>query len=134
MEWNGFDRYGIEKRIGKRRQIPSVPMAWCNDPPLPEDIHRVASDPDGRITDFSVTGAGFIARSRPDLSIDYEVNIACLGMYGPVRIRRIDPETYPGYSFYGVEFADANSPFTQAIQDWVVGSAPGAPSFFLPQG
>jgi hypothetical protein len=134
MEWTGFDRQAVEKRIGRRRQIPSVSMAWCNDPPLADDIGRITSDPDGRITDFSVTGAGFIARSRPDVAIDQVVNIACLGMAGPVRIRRIDHESYPGYSFYGVEFADPNSAFTQAIQDWVVSSSPDAPSIFLPRG
>lgn len=53
MEW-----HQVDKRIGKRRQVRSIPMAWVRNPAEPD---RYAADtaPDGSIVELSVTGAGW---------------------------------------------------------------------------
>lgn len=121
-----------DKRIGKRRQIKSVPMAWVRDPSNPSPFDA-ESRPDGRIVELSISGAGMVALTHPYLDVGRTVLIACVGMVGPVIIRRIDPDVYPGESYYGVEFGEPNSRLGDALQrSYLVKE--DAPGEYLPRG
>lgn len=127
MEWAP-----VEKRIGKRRQIRSVPMAWCRDPSNP-CAFDAETRPDGRIIDVSVSGAGLVAVSHPYLELGSVVLIAAMGMTDKVIVRRIDPDIYPGESFYGVEYAAADSRLGEALRKAYLHKE-GAPTDYLPKG
>jgi hypothetical protein len=124
---------GIDKRIGKRRQIRSVPMAWVRDPSHP-DRFCAETNPDGRIVELSVSGAGMIAITHPYLQIESHVMIATLGLTGTVIVRRIDLDVYPGESYYGIEFAEPNGELTQTLHRSLLAKATHAPELYLPRG
>jgi hypothetical protein len=114
-----------EKRIGRRRHIPSVPMAWCRAPRKGrrcKDGDRV----DGKIVEVSVTGAGIIALTLPKATVGDEIVIHCLGHTCPIVIRRIEPDLYPGESYYGVEFLDAAQRLADDLRRRFLDSAPSA--------
>ena len=127
-----MDWIPTEKRIGKRRQIKSVPMAWVRDPLKPSPFDAETS-PDGRIVELSISGAGMVALTHPYLEVGKTVLIACVGMFGPVIVRRIDPDVYPGESYYGVEFGEPNSPLGQALHRAYLVKQ-DAPGEYLPRG
>jgi hypothetical protein len=121
-----------EKRIGRRRQIKSVPMAWCRDPSNPSPFDAEVR-PDGRIVELSVSGAGLVATTHPYVEIGSTVLIACMGCTGLVIIRRIEPDMYPGESYYGVEFGEPNSVLGQTLhRSYLVTES--APEVYLPKG
>ena len=122
----------MDKRIGKRRQIRSVPMAWCRDPQNPSPFDAETS-PDGRIVELSVSGAGIMAITHPYLAVGRTVMIACVGMTGLVIARRIEPDVYPGESYYGVEFAEPNSRLGETLNQMFLATAANAPSLYLPK-
>lgn len=123
----------VDKRIGKRRQVRSIPMAWCRDPQRP-NASDADTHPDGRIVELSVTGAGMVAITHPYLQIESRVMIATMGYTGVVIVRRIDPDMYPGESYYGVEFADVNGPMCQTLQRAFLVKATNAPTQYIPRG
>jgi hypothetical protein len=121
-----------EKRIGRRRHIPSVPMAWCRNPrkgPRCKDGDRV----DGRIVEVSVTGVGLIATTLKKVELGEPVMIHCLGYTCPVVIRRIEPDLYPGESYYGVELLEPAQALAEDLRRRFLDSAPAAPSGFSPR-
>ncbi|HRW37535.1 MAG: hypothetical protein KDB04_11610 [Acidimicrobiales bacterium] len=114
-----------EKRIGRRRNIPSLPMTWCSNPrraPRCRDDKRV----DGRIVEVSVTGAGIIATTLKKASVGDTVVIHCLDHICPVVIRRIELDLYPGESYYGVELLDGAGSLADELRRRFLDSAPGA--------
>ena len=121
-----------ERRIGTRRQIRSVPMAWCRDPanPCAFDAER---RPDGKIVELSVSGAGIIAVTHPYLELGRTVMIATMGVTGTVVARRIEREVYPGESYYGVEFAEPASQVRETLQRTFLVKAMHAPATYLPR-
>jgi hypothetical protein len=123
----------VERRIGTRRQIRSVPMAWCRDPANPSAFDA-ETRPDGNIVELSVSGAGLIAVTHPNLAVGRTVLIASMGVIGLVAVRRIDLEVYPGESYYGVEFAEPSSRLGQVLHDTFLVKALNAPTRYLPQG
>lgn len=123
----------MEKRIGKRQQIRTIPMAWCRDPDKPPAFGP-EENPDGRIVDLSVSGMGIVARTWPDLEVGDKMTIACLGTVGRVFIRRIEHNVYPGESFYGTEFAEPNGHLTITMQQSFLAKLTDAPDLYLPQG
>lgn len=123
----------MEKRIGKRRQIRSVPMAWCRDPSNPSAFDA-ETDPDGNVVELSVSGAGIVAVTHPYLDLGRTVLIACVGLTGTVIVRRIDLDVYPGESYYGVEFAEPNSRLGAALRENFLVKATNAPNVYLPKG
>ena len=121
-----------EKRIGRRRHIPSVPMTWCSNPrraPRCRDDKRV----DGRIVEVSVTGAGIIAKTLTNVEVGDVVAIHCLGFISPVVIRRIDLDLYPGESFYGVELTDGAQPLADELRRQFLDTNPSSPLEFQPR-
>ena len=123
----------MDKRIGKRRQIRSVPMAWCRDP-LNPSAFEAETRPDGRIVELSVSGAGIVAVTHPYLDVGKTVLIAAVGLTGAVIVRRIDPDVYPGESYYGVEFGEPNSRLGEALRSGYLNKATNAPEVYLPKG
>jgi hypothetical protein len=124
---------GIERRIGRRRQIRSVPMAWCRDPSNP-DPYLADLAPDGRIVELSVSGAGMVAITHPYLAIGSKVIISAAGVAGTVLVRRIEADLYPGESYYGVEFAEPNSRLGAVLHETFVARETDAPTVFIPKG
>jgi hypothetical protein len=122
----------VEKRIGKRRQIRSVPMAWVRDPANP-DPWAADTKPDGRIVELSVSGLGMVAIDHPYLEVGSTVLIAAAGEVGKVIIRRIDPEMYPNQSYYGAEFAQAESAFAKVLQKGFLHRDRNVPTAYLPR-
>lgn len=122
----------MERRIGTRRQIRSVPMAWCRDPSNPSALDAELR-PDGNIVQLSVSGAGIIAVTHPYLEVGRTVLIACLGVTGAVIARRIDLDVYPGESYYGVEFAEPTSRLGEVLQETILVKAMNAPNVYLPK-
>lgn len=115
-----------EKRIGRRRHIPSIPMAWCSNPkraPRCRDERRV----DGRIVEVSVTGAGLVATTLRKAAVGDIVVIHCLGYICPVVIRRIELDLYPGESYYGVEMLEGATAFADELRRRYLDTAPNAP-------
>lgn len=123
----------VEKRVGKRRQIRSVPMAWVRDPRNP-DPWAADKTPDGRIVELSVSGAGMVAITHPYLEVGSLVMITCAGLVGSVYVRRIEHDLYPGESYYGVEFAEANSALAETLQKTYLLKVTNAPSAYIPRG
>jgi hypothetical protein len=121
-----------ERRIGTRRQIRSVPMAWCRDPanPNPFDADQ---RPDGNIVELSVSGVGIIAVTHPYLEVGRTVLIAAMGTTGALIARRIEPDVYPGESYYGMEFADPNGRLPSELQQTYLVRATHAPDTYLPR-
>ncbi len=114
-----------EKRIGRRRQIPSIPMAWCSNPrkaPRCRDQRRV----DGRVVEVSVTGAGIVATTLTKAGVGDMVVIHCLGYITPVVIRRIELDLYPGESYYGVELLDGATAFADELRRRYLDTSPNA--------
>ncbi len=128
MDWAPMD-----KRIGRRRQIRSVPMAWCRDPNQP-DPFGAEKAPDGNVVELSVSGAGLVAVSHPYLTIGGSVLISCVGLVGLIIVRRMEPEIYPGETYYGVEFGEPKSALAEALQRSTLTGAANAPSEYLPRG
>lgn len=117
-----------EKRIGRRKQIPSIPIAWCRHPKVGGGSRcRDAKNVDGRIVQVSVTGAGIIAKTHPKLAVQSVVVIHCLGLSSPVIVRRIDPDIYPGESYYGVEIMEHASPLADVLRRRFLDPSPGVP-------
>ena len=115
-----------EKRIGRRRNIPSIPMAWCSNPkraPRWRDERRV----DGRVVEVSLTGAGIVASSLPKVELGDIVVIHCLGYICPVIVRRIEPDLYPGESYYGIELVEGATALADELRRRYLDTAPGAP-------
>lgn len=113
-----------EKRIGRRRQIRSVPMAWCRNPAEP-DPFGAEKAPDGNVVELSVSGAGLVAVSHPYLAVGSSVLISCVGLVGLIVVRRMEPDIYPGETYYGVEFGEPKSPLAEALQrSALAGTAP----------
>ena len=123
----------MDKRIGKRRQIRSVPMAWCRDPSHP-CAFDAETNPDGGIVELSVSGAGILATTHPYLDLGKVVMIATMGTTGLVIVRRIESDAYPGESYYGVEWGEPNSPLGTALRETFLAKATGAPAVYLPRG
>ncbi|HWJ96991.1 MAG TPA: hypothetical protein VNQ33_02460 [Acidimicrobiales bacterium] len=128
----GMERDHIERRIGVRRQIRSVPMAWCRDPANPSPYDAQVR-PDGNLVEVSVSGAGLIAVTHPYLQEGTKVLIACLGAVGPVIARRIEPDVYPGESYYGVEFCEPNGRLAQTVYSTFLAKTRDAPDVYLPR-
>lgn len=115
-----------EKRIGRRRHIPSIPMTWCSSPkraPRCRDERRT----DGRVVEVSLTGAGIIAKTLPKVDLGDVVVIHCLGYICPVVVRRIERDLYPGESYYGVELLEGATPLADELRRRYLDTAPGAP-------
>ena len=129
MGWDVTD-----KRIGKRQQIKSVPMIWVPEPAPPGWGFRAETEPDGQIVELSVSGAGIVARTRPDATIDSIVSIACLGVTGRLIVKRIEADIYPGESYYGMAFADSNSELTHALYNTIMVKENHAINVYLPRG
>jgi hypothetical protein len=123
----------VEKRIGKRRQIRSVPMAWVRDPNHP-DPWAAENKPDGRITELSISGLGMVAISHPYLEVGSLVLITAAGEVGKIIIRRIDPEMYPNQSYYGAEFAENESTFAKVLQKGFLNQDRNVPTAYIPRG
>lgn len=123
----------MEKRIGKRQQIRTIPMAWAREPERPPAFGP-EENPDGRIVDLSVSGMGIVARTDESLEVGDQMVLACLGTIGRVYLRRIEHHIYPGESFYGVEFAEPNGPLTLTMQQSFLAKLTHAPTVYLPQG
>jgi hypothetical protein len=128
-----MDRTSGERRIGTRRQIRSVPMAWCRDPARPSAFDAEVR-PDGNVVELSVSGAGIVAVTHPYLDVGRTVLIACMGVTGAIVVRRIEAEIYPGESYYGVEFAEPNGRLGSALHETFLVKALDAPTQYLPQG
>lgn len=123
----------MERRIGTRRQIRSVPMAWCRDPARPSAFDA-ETRPDGNVVELSVSGAGIIAVTHPYLGVGQTVLIACMGVTGAIIVRRIDLEVYPGESYYGVEFAEPSSRLGEILREAFLVKAMQSPNVYLPRG
>ncbi len=123
----------VEKRIGKRRQIRSLPMAWVRDPNNP-DPFAAEQQPDGRIVELSISGLGMVAITHPYLEVGSPVLVAAAGEVGKVIVRRIDPDMYPNESYYGVEFADQHSAFAKVLQKGFLHRDRSVPSAYIPRG
>lgn len=123
----------MERRIGRRRQIRSVPMAWCRDPNQP-DPYLAERSPDGSIVELSVSGAGIVAVTHPYLHVGEKVIICAAGVAGLVIARRIEHDLYPGESYYGVEFAEPNSRLGSTLHTTFVARETDAPAVFVPKG
>ncbi|MCU1370609.1 MAG: hypothetical protein JWO77_1803 [Ilumatobacteraceae bacterium] len=128
MEWMPGER-----RIGARRQIRSVPMAWCRDPAKPSPF-EAETRPDGNIVEVSVSGIGLIAVTHPYLAVGQTVIIASMGLTGAVVVRRIEQDRYPGESYYGVELAEPNGRLGEVLTETFLVKARHAPTEYLPKG
>lgn len=120
-----------ERRIGRRRQIRSIPMAWCRDPRNP-DPYLAERTPDGTIVELSVSGAGLVAITHPYLAVGSTVLIATVGTVGAVIVRRFELDVYPGETYYGMEYGEPNSALAQALQRASKLDAE-APALYLPR-
>ena len=100
MDFNQWDQ-----RIGKRQQVRSVPIAWTKDPERPSGF-AAESHPDGRIVEVSVSGAGIVATADDTIEVGDKMHLQCLGAIGPVLVRRIERNMYPGQHYYGIEYAE----------------------------
>lgn len=107
-------------------------MAWCRDPANP-DRFAAEKHADGKIVELSVSGAGLVAVTHPYLHIGSTVLIAAVGTVGAVIVRRIDPDVYPGESYYGMEFGEPNSPLGAALQRSTLEGAGAVPTLYLPK-
>lgn len=123
----------VEKRIGKRRQIRSVPMAWCRDPRNP-DPYAADSAPDGRIVELSVSGLGMVALTHPYVELGSRVIISAAGVAGVIIVRRIELDLYPGQSYYGAEFGEPNSRLGETLQRTHLLHGTSAPDVYVPKG
>ena len=122
-----------DQRIGKRQNVRSVPIAWTKDPEKPASF-AAESNPDGRIVEVSVSGAGVVARADDTIEIGDTMHMMCLGAVGPVLVRRIERNMYPGEHYYGVEYAEPNSAMTRGIYNGLLAKETDAPTVYLPQG
>jgi hypothetical protein len=127
-----MDGVPVEKRIGKRRQIRSVPMAWVRDPRRP-DPSAADRKPDGKIVELSISGLGIVAITHPHLEVGSPVLIVAAGELGRVVVRRIDPDRYPNESYYGVEFAHPNSPLAKVLHAKFLPRDSANPLHFAPR-
>ena len=107
-------------------------MSSCRDPNNPSAF-EAETKPDGNVVELSVSGAGIIAVTHPYLEVGRTVLIACVGMTGSVVVRRIEPDVYPGESYYGIEFAEANSRLGTALREAFLVKATNAPGVYLPK-
>ena len=123
----------VEQRIGKRRQIRSLPMAWCRDPRNP-DPYAADRAPDGRIVELSVSGLGMVALTHPYLEVGAKVMIAAAGVAGVIIVRRIELEMYPGQSYYGAEFGEPNSRLGETLQRTHLVHGRNVPDAYIPKG
>ena len=128
MDFNQWDQ-----RIGKRQQVRSVPIAWTKDPERPSGF-AAESHPDGRIVEVSVSGAGIVATADDTIEIGDKMHLQCLGAIGPVLVRRIERNMYPGQHYYGIEYAEPNSALTRGIYAGLLAKETDAPTVYLPQG
>ena len=128
MDFNQWDQ-----RIGKRQQVRSVPIAWTKDPERPSGF-AAESHPDGRIVEVSVSGAGIVATADDTIEVGDKMHLQCLGAIGPVLVRRIERNMYPGQHYYGIEYAEPNSALTRGIYAGLLAKETDAPTVYLPQG
>lgn len=67
------------------------------------------------LLDLSASGVRIMARSSPDLAVGDLTGIAIRDVSGPVIVRRITASSRPGFSTFGLEFADPLSELPQLV-------------------
>lgn len=113
-----------ERRLGERRVLGPVAVRWRLDEGEESDGPERAG-----LLDLSASGARIMARSCDDLAIGDITRVQICDASGPVIVRRIEPSSQPGFSTFGIEFADPLSPLPQLIhQELARRSATGAAS------
>lgn len=102
-----------ERRLGQRRVLGPVAVRWRLDgdgDPMSEAAPERAG-----LLDLSASGARIMARSCDDLAVGDITRVQICDASGPVIVRRITPSSQPGFSTFGIEFADPLSPLPQLI-------------------
>lgn len=102
-----------ERRLGQRHVLGPVAVRWRLDGD-PDDGGGATPERAG-LLDLSVSGARIMARDCDDLAVGDTTMVQIRGAAGPVIIRRINPSSQPGFSTFGIEFADPTSRLPQLI-------------------
>lgn len=111
-----------ERRLGQRHVLGPVAVRWrIDDAPVFDDGDaldgvRAGSRPEpAGLLDLSASGARILARDCTDLAVGDTTTIQIRDASGPVIVRRITSSSMPGFSTYGLEFANPFSPLPQLI-------------------
>ncbi len=112
-----MDRSPRDRRVGERHVLGPIAVRWRLDelsPNPPAGEPRPGPEPAG-LLDLSASGVRIMARSSTGLAVGDVTGIAIRNVSGPVIVRRIAPSSRPGFSTFGLEFADPLSELPQLI-------------------
>lgn len=127
--WGTMEKPHRERRLGQRRVLGPVAVRWRLDEKGNGDTDRGSTVPErAGLLDLSASGARIMARASTDLAVGDITHVQIRDASGPVIVRRIAPSSQPGFSNYGIEFADPLSPLPQLIHQELARQAAAGPS------
>ncbi|WCO66209.1 hypothetical protein PO878_17035 [Iamia majanohamensis] len=120
-----------ERRVGERHVLGPIAVRWRLDdlsPSPPDERDGAGPEPAG-LLDLSASGVRIMARTSTRLEVGDVTGISIRGVSGPVIVRRIAPSSKPGFSTFGLEFADPLSELPQLVHRELAhrASLPGPP-------
>jgi hypothetical protein len=104
MSFMGYRNDGtIERRIGRRRPAPDIPVTWVVPRKGAFTLSRKPREYDGYIADVSLTGAAVIGPADMELRRGEQVILRWEGLDNSVLIRHTRPTEDAAFTAYGVE-------------------------------